>query len=199
MNTVQLVICSALFVGVSSSADFAAAQSAAEWSCEIGECELIVAAPRETSSALSCVTEQRNFFIEKITNASAGARSGTFNFVGQLVSNDPETRSLDNYHKTSKERAYLKDMVISLHAPDSVADVTVTLSDATGNPLGTRIKDGANNTMVFWSHDVESSSSVGQKIQLEIQGIAVANSDGKGDLEAPRLWLNVYGTRCDTL
>lgn len=204
MKIIQAIICSALSISFIGSAENTSAQSvsvqtAAEWSCEVGECDLKWAPPSETSSSQSCVSEQRNFFIERIENASSGPHSGSFNFVGRLADEASDARTLDSYHDASKERGYLKDMILTVHAPDSIAGVSVRLLDASGNFLGTQIKDGTNKTVVFWSHDNEHSSDLGQTIQFEIQGNAVAREDAEGYIEPTNLWLNIFGTRCDVL
>lgn len=199
MKTMQAFICAALSISFLGSAEVATAEPTSGWTCEIGECDLNWAPAIDSYSPLSCVTEQRNFFIEEIKNATSGAHSGSFNFIGDLVNVDPGVQTLDNFHTASLKRSYLKDMVFTLRASDSVADVSLEILDANGNALGKQHQVDANQTVVIWSHDVDPVSAPRQEIQFEIQGVAVTGAEGDENLEAPKLWVNVTGTRCITL
>lgn len=200
MKTMQTIIYSTLSISLLFFTEPVAAQSTSVWACEAGQCELrSTSAPSAASSQRSCVSEQKNFFLERIENAASGTKTGSFNFVGSLVDETPGAQTLDTFYAGAKKREYLKDLILTVHAPDTVEGVSVKLLDADGNFLGAQSNVGSDTTVLYWSKDFDPSSASGQKIQFEIQGNAVAQADAAGYLDTPMLWFNVQGTRCHVL
>lgn len=192
------VICSASSALAFSGADLAdvvvpsSAQVGADWSCTNGACDLLWVPSRTVDSSQSCVTDQKNFVVERIKNAT----SGDFAFEGQLVNDTPGVQTLNSFHSESVKRAYLKNMVFTVQAPAGVADMSLTITDAKGQELGQKVQDGSGKIVVFWGDNADLSHGADQTIQFEIRGSAVADAAGA---ETPRVWVHVAGKRCDAL
>lgn len=199
MNSIQTILCSALSLSFLLSTDPVAAQSANDWGCNVGHCDVKSTPPTEIPSQRPCVNNHKNFYVEGIENAVSGPQTGSFNFVGSLVHEGPDAQTLDTYYSDPMKRDFLKDLVLTVHAPDNVEDLSVRLLDAEGKFLGAQIQAGANTTVLFWSHDFDPSSADSSNMKLEVKGNIAVNSGNTGSPVSPMLWFGVRGTRCKVL
>lgn len=199
MRTISAIVCSALSLSFLFSPHIAAARSAGEWGCKVGQCELKSTPPTKTSSQRDCVRNQKNFFVEEIENAVSGPETGSFNLTGSLAHQGSGTQTLDAYYADSATRDYLRDLILTIHVPDSVEGVTVRLLDADGNLLGIQPTADAEMKVLYWSHEFDPVSVVSPTINFEVQGSVAAHADDAGYLDSPMFWFVIRGTRCQAL